>query len=63
MATIFSITMADLWMMHRLRHEHRRRVTEILRSGLRFVNKDGQPLQMMPRLELDPALLEQSLYR
>ena len=38
-------------------------VTEILRSGLRFVNKDGQPLQMMPRLELDPALLEQSLYR
>ena len=43
--------------------EHRRRVTEILRSGLRFVNKDGQPLQMMPRLELDPALLEQSLYR
>lgn len=42
---------------------NRQQVTEILRSGLRFVNKDGQPLQMMPRLALDPALLEQPLYR
>ena len=28
-----------------------------------FVNKNGQPLHMMPKLELDPALLEQPLYR
>ena len=34
----------------------------ILLEGLRFVNKNGQPLRMMPRLELDPALLEQPLY-
>ena len=36
--------------------------SEILMRGLRFVNRHGQPLHMMPRLELDPALLEQSLY-
>ncbi len=35
---------------------------EILLEGLRFVNKRGQPLRMMPQLELDPALLEQPLY-
>jgi len=35
---------------------------KILMSGLRFVNKNGQPLHMMPKLELDPALLEQPLY-
>ena len=35
---------------------------KILLEGLRFVNKNGQPLRMMPRLELDPALLEQPLY-
>ena len=27
-----------------------------------FINKDGQPLHMMPKLELDPELLEQPLY-
>ena len=35
---------------------------KLLLRGLRFVNKDGQPLQMMKPLELDPALLEQPLY-
>jgi hypothetical protein len=30
--------------------------------GLRFVSKDGKPLKMMPKLQLDPALLEQPLY-
>lgn len=33
-----------------------------LLRGLRFVNRNGQPLQMMPLLKLDPALLEQPLY-
>jgi len=33
-----------------------------LMRGLRFVNKNGQPLRMMPLLKLDPALLEQPLY-
>ena len=37
-------------------------VAHTLLRGLRFVNKNGQPLQMMPKLELDPALLEQPLY-
>jgi len=34
----------------------------ILLEGLRFVNKNGQPLYMMPKLKLDPGLLEQPLY-
>lgn len=33
-----------------------------LLEGLNFVNISGQPLYMMPKLELDPALLEQPLY-
>lgn len=33
-----------------------------LLRGLRFVNKEGQPLQMMTPLKLDPDLLEQPLY-
>lgn len=37
-------------------------VAHTLLRGLRFVSKEGQPLQMMPKLELDPALLEQPLY-
>ena len=37
-------------------------VAHTLLRGLRFVNENGQPLQMMPKLELDPALLEQPLY-
>jgi len=35
---------------------------KILLEGLHFVNKNGQPLHMMPMLKLDPALLEQPLY-
>ena len=42
--------------------ENRKRNAKILLEGLRFVNKNGQPLRMMPKLELDPALLEQPLY-
>lgn len=33
-----------------------------LLRGLKFVNRRGQPLHMMPKLEPDPALLEQPLY-
>lgn len=33
-----------------------------LMEGLYFINKNGQPLRMMPKLELDPALLDQPLY-
>ncbi len=42
---------------------NRLKAAEILMGGLRFVNKNGQPLHMMKKLELDPALLEQPLYR
>jgi len=42
--------------------KNRLEVIRILMGGLRFVNKNGQPLHMMPKLELDPALLEQPLY-
>ncbi len=45
----------DLW-------NNWRTVAQVLLRGLRFVNKNGQPLRMMPKLELDPALLEQPLY-
>lgn len=38
-------------------------VAKTLLSGLYFVNTNGQPLHMMPKLELDPALLEKPLYR
>ena len=36
--------------------------TQVLLEGLRFVNKNGQPLRMMPMLELDPELLENPIY-
>nr|WP_325238898.1 hypothetical protein [uncultured Oscillibacter sp.] len=42
--------------------ENRLANAKILLKGLRFVNKRNQPLQMMRKLELDPALLEQPLY-
>lgn len=42
--------------------ENWRSVSKALLHGLRFVNKAGQPLRMMPKLKLDPALLEQPLY-
>ena len=44
-----------------LRNNWRTAARTLLR-GLRFVNKNGQPLRMMPKLKLDPALLEQPLY-
>lgn len=43
-------------------HKNRMNNARILLEGLRFVNKKGQPLRMMPKLELDEALLEQPLY-
>lgn len=42
--------------------KNRENVTEILLKGFQFVNRNGQPLQFMKKLELDPALLEQPLY-
>jgi len=42
--------------------ENRRAVVDVLMNDLRFVNRRGQPLYMMPMLEPDPALLEQPLY-
>lgn len=42
--------------------ENWRTVAKILQRGLHFVNKNGQPLRMMPLLKLDPELLEQPLY-
>lgn len=38
------------------------RIGKAMIDGLYFVNKNGQPLRMMPKLELDPALLDQPLY-
>ena len=35
---------------------------QLLLRGLHFVNPAGQELCMVPKLELDPALLEQPLY-
>ena len=43
--------------------EERLRIAKLLMGKLYFVNQNGQPLRMTPRLELDPALLEQPLYR
>lgn len=42
--------------------ENRLKNSKILMEGLRFVSRNGQPLQMMRRLELDPELMEQALY-
>jgi hypothetical protein len=36
--------------------------SEIMLRSKCFVNPDGQPLKLMPKLELDPALLDQPLY-
>lgn len=43
-------------------NENRIKNARVLLRGLRFVNRHGQPLHMMPKLELDPGLLEQPLY-
>ena len=50
------------WYMQQI-EENRLKAAQVLMGGLRFVNKNGQPLHMMKKLELDPALLEQPLYR
>lgn len=42
--------------------ENRLKNMKILLRGLHFVNKSGQTLRMMRKLEPDPALLEQPLY-
>ena len=42
--------------------KNRLKIAKSLLRGLRFVNRRGQPLRMMPMLEPDPALLEQPLY-
>ena len=42
--------------------QNRLKNVKILLEGLRFINKKGQPLHMMPKLELDPALLENPIY-
>lgn len=42
--------------------EKRREIASVLMRGLHFINKNGAPLNFMPSLELDPALLEQPLY-
>lgn len=46
----------------RLYDENRLENAKIMLEGLRFVNQNGQPLRMMPKLQLDPALLDQPLY-
>ena len=54
----------DQMLEDRIRQFDEKRIAnaKLLLRGLRFVNKRGQPLRMMPKLELDPALLEQPLY-
>ena len=42
--------------------KNRLRNVRILLEGLEFVNRNGQPLRMMPMLKLDPALLENPIY-
>ena len=42
--------------------KNRIHIASTLQKGFRFVNRNGQPLKMMPLLKLDPALLEQPLY-
>ena len=42
---------------------NRVKVVKALRRVVYFVNEQGQPLQMMKPLKLDPALLERPLYR
>ena len=54
----------DLLTQHKMDeiHKDRLQMTELLLKNLVFVNKDNQPLRLMKKLELDPALLEQPLY-
>ena len=41
---------------------NRHNTVHLLLQGLYFINRRGQPLQMTPMLEPDPALLDQPLY-
>ena len=43
-------------------HETRLGYAKALLRGLNFVNREHQPLQLMPPLKLDPDLLQQPLY-
>ncbi len=43
-------------------HDNRSGLVMRLLEGLRFYNQQGEPLRMMKKLVLDPALLEQPLY-
>lgn len=43
--------------------KNRMEIMEMLLNNPRFISRKGQPLQMMKLLKLDPALLEQPLYR
>ena len=42
--------------------KNRLTIARELQRDLRFVNQNGQPLQMMPMLQPDPALMERPLY-
>ena len=42
--------------------KNRIRIAGIMLRGLRFINRRGQPLQMTPLLEPDPALMKTPLY-
>lgn len=43
--------------------ERAKSVARVFLKDISLVAKDGYPLKFMPKLELDPALLEQPLYR
>ena len=43
-------------------HKNRDRNSKVLMNGLRFINRNGQPLHMTPLLELDQTLLENPIY-
>lgn len=57
--------LVDLRTAYKMESYRQNRITigETLLNGLRFVNKNYQPLRMLPLLKLDPDLLEQPLYR
>lgn len=42
--------------------DNRLKIAQVLLEGLYFINRNEQPLRMMPLLKLDPALLQQPLY-
>ena len=56
---------AEIQTNHELEYYNEKRlfVADLLMKGLNFVNEDGQPMKFMPKLRLDPALLQQPLYR